>query len=124
MLEVYLGKTHINQVVRKTKIPSLEIITACETLPGDLKVFDFYKNIEKLIEPLKTTYDYIIIDSCPIIQAKDTLNVVCNADLSILVTSYRRTSRGMLTRLAPKILRNDGQQVYCVLNSYPPIFRS
>jgi chromosome partitioning protein len=85
--ELLSGDASIDQVIRKTAVPRLEIIPASIDLSGaaveliEQEERDFY--LKKALEPVKGRYDYILID-CPPSLGVLTLNGMTAADAVLI----------------------------------------
>lgn len=81
--ELLAGQVEAEQAVKKTPVEGLDVISASEDLSGaaielvDQENREFF--LKNALEPLKSKYDYILID-CPPSLGLLTLNGLCAAD--------------------------------------------
>jgi chromosome partitioning protein len=85
--ELLSGKVTIEEAIRKTAIPGLDVIPASIDLSGaaveliEQKERNFF--LKKALEPVKDTYDYLLID-CPPSLGILTLNGMTAADAVLI----------------------------------------
>jgi chromosome partitioning protein len=85
--ELLSGTASIDQTIRKTAVPGLEVIPASIDLSGaaveliEQEERDFY--LKKALEPVKSRYDFILID-CPPSLGVLTLNGMTAADAVLI----------------------------------------
>jgi capsular exopolysaccharide synthesis family protein len=104
-----------NAIVKIPEIPSLAILPAGPPVanPGDL--MDTEKMAE-LIKSLRTEYEYIVIDSPPLIPFSDARLMAAISDAVVLVGRYGMTTRRALTRSAAILEQVRARLVGVVLN--------
>lgn len=76
----------------------VDFITAGSMVPYPNKVFDSTK-IDELIISLKEKYDYIIIDTAPVLLFPDILQIARLVDGYLITVAYRKTNRRDLKKL-------------------------
>jgi chromosome partitioning protein len=85
--EVLINETAIEDVIRKTEIPFLEVAPSHLRLVGaEIELVNMFAREKKLasaLEPIKNKYDFIIVD-CPPSLGLLTLNTLTAAD-SVLI---------------------------------------
>lgn len=85
--ELLSGTAEVDQTIRRTAVPRLEVIPASIDLSGaaveliEQEDRDFY--LKKALEPVKSRYDYILID-CPPSLGVLTLNGMTAADAVLI----------------------------------------
>jgi chromosome partitioning protein len=85
--ELLSGAASLDQAIRKTAVPGLDLIPASIDLSGaaveliEQEERDFY--LKKALEPVKSRYDYILID-CPPSLGVLTLNGMAAADAVLI----------------------------------------
>jgi succinoglycan biosynthesis transport protein ExoP len=102
-------------IVKVPEIPSLAILPAGPAVenPGDL--MDTEKMAE-LVNSLRDEYDYIVIDSPPLIPFSDARLIAAISDAVVLVGRYGKTTRRALTRSAAILEQVRARVVGVVLN--------
>lgn len=65
---------------------------------------------------LKTQYDYIVIDSPPVLAASDSLILAQNADKVLMVTRYDKSIEGQVTYAVKQMHKANMQVDGIILN--------
>ncbi len=120
LADVLSGKAGIKNVSRSTGIPNLSVITAgkVSSLPTD--ILD-RGDIPALFQELKFYFDFIVIDSPPVIPVSDPLLLADNVDGVLIVIRAGSTQREVVNRAA-NLLRNAGSNIVgVVLNDYEDV---
>ena len=89
LTDVLFGKSDLKDVTKKIE-DSLFLITAGTILPNPPEILGS-KEMENLIKELKINFDYIIIDTPPILPVSDTLLLASKADATLIVVKARKT---------------------------------
>ena len=89
LTDVLFGKSDLKGVPKKIE-DSLFLITAGTILPNSVEILGS-KEMENLIKELKINFDYIIIDTPPILPVSDTLLLASKADATLIVVKARKT---------------------------------
>lgn len=72
--------------------------------------------MKKLIDELKTKFDYIILDTPPYSLVTDSSLLAAYADISVIVLRQGFTFKWVLQELNKKAFENPSQPIYTVLN--------
>ena len=86
----YLRNSSDGLYIRKTNIENLSIVTA-GTMVNNPSELIGQEKFKKTIEALKEKYDYVIIDSSPILMVTDSILVSRVVDATILIAIYNKT---------------------------------
>jgi capsular exopolysaccharide synthesis family protein len=87
------GKASIDEVIQPSgKLPNLDVITAGPIPPNPAELIASDK-CNKLFEELKERYDYIIIDTPPLLWVTDALLLMKHVDTSIYVIRQAVTNK-------------------------------
>ena len=89
-LSDYLRNSSDGLYIRKTNIENLSIVTA-GTMVNNPSELIGQEKFKKTIEALKEKYDYVIIDSSPILMVTDSIQVSRVVDATILIAIYNKT---------------------------------
>ena len=89
-LSDYLSNSTDGLYIRKTNIENLSIVTA-GTMVNNPSELIGQEKFKKTIEALKEKYDYVIIDSSPILMVTDSILVSRVVDATILIAIYNKT---------------------------------
>ena len=98
MSRVLSGNTPLKNVINKTEIETLDYITAdiIPPNPSELISGDLMKTV---IEELKETYDYIIIDTSPVGLVADSIHLFKQADLPLYILKANYSKRRFVYNL-------------------------
>ena len=82
--DLILGKLSLDETIKRTSIENLDIITVgtIPPNPGDLLLSDKFKDI---LKDLKDRYEYVVIDSPPMGSVSDTVFLMKEVDLSLVL---------------------------------------
>ena len=89
-LSDYLSNSTDGLYIRKTNVENLSIVTA-GTMVNNPSELIGQEKFKKTIEALKEKYDYVIIDSSPILMVTDSILVSRVVDATILIAIYNKT---------------------------------
>ena len=110
-----IGKAKLDEVIRPGAYPTLDVITAGPVPPNasDLILSDRMKNT---ISELKAKYDYVILDTPPILLISDALVLMEHVDTALLVTNVAKSSRRGVQHLEDLLEQNNLKHASFVLN--------
>lgn len=114
--EVLKGEVNWQEVVVPTAYPSLSVLPRGKTLsqPSEHLLRD---STDRLIQELYQHYDYIIIDSSPVLAADDTTSLAPKIDATLFVVRLSYTS-ARLTKKSLELLYNRQVNVPGVILNY------
>jgi len=104
--EVLIGKSNIKNVSRKTSIQDLTVITSGNVTAPPSDILD-QADIPGLLQELIFYFDFIIIDSPPVIPVSDPLLIAEQVDGVLLVVKAGSTQREVVNRTT-NLLSNAG----------------
>ena len=97
----------------------LDVLFSGQIAPNPNDLLDM-KKFDLLIEELKKTYDFVVLDSAPVMLVSDTLHLVENADVVIYTVKSDFTDKEMLN-FADGFRRDNGiKDLVFVLNNVKP----
>ncbi|MGD8779506.1 MAG: polysaccharide biosynthesis tyrosine autokinase [Ignavibacteria bacterium] len=97
--------SRFSEVIKKTSIPNMFYL-ASGTQPSNPSEILSSGQIEKLLTILKSKFDYIILDSPPIVAVTDAEILSTLADGTVLVVKANETDKHLVER-SIELLRND-----------------
>jgi capsular exopolysaccharide synthesis family protein len=114
--EVLKGEVNWNEVVMPTAYANLFLITRGKALgqPSEHLLRD---STDRLLQEIYNHFDYIIIDSSPVLAADDTTSLAPKIDATIFVVRLSHTS-ARLTRKSLELLYNRQVNVPGVILNY------
>ena len=117
-LTTYLiGKSSLEEIIQHTEYPNLDVITAGPTPPNPAELLQT-DEMRDLLETLKSTYDYILIDSAPVGLVSDSLIIMGMADINLYVIRSQYSRRDFA--VIPDRLKADSniKNIYILLNAF------
>ncbi len=109
------GNKSLNEVIRKTKIKNLDIITAGIIPPNAIQILNGSK-FDSMIKELQKKYDRIIFDTPPVSIVSDALVISKKVDGVVLVAKYGKTNKHILKESRDKFLFAKSNIIGTVLN--------
>ncbi len=98
---------------------NLDVLFSGQIAPNPNDLLDM-KKFALMIEYLKTKYQYIILDSAPVMLVSDTLQLVENSDVVLYVVKSNATEKEMIDFAADFKKDNKIANMAFVLNSVKP----
>ena len=114
LTDVLFGKSDLKGVPKKIE-DSLFLITAGTILPNSAEILGS-KEMENLIKELKINFDYIIIDTPPILPVSDTLLLESKADATLIVVKDRKNKEKMVKESYERLIEAKTNVIGTVLN--------
>lgn len=111
--ELVVGTLRPEDVIRRGLLPNLDVITT-GTLPPNPAELMASPSLAGLLERLSSQYDFVIIDTPPVLVAADTPTIAAHAGTILLVARAEETQIGELHECA-KRLTHAGRSVTGVL---------
>ena len=114
-LSDYLSNSTDGLYIRKTNVENLSIVTA-GTMVNNPSELIGQEKFKKTIEALKEKYDYVIIDSSPILMVTDSILISRVVDATILIAIYNKTRIDDLKSAIRRINHVGGNVAGVVVN--------
>ncbi|RJO61797.1 polysaccharide biosynthesis tyrosine autokinase [candidate division WS5 bacterium] len=115
-LSTYLeGSTEFNGLIKKSQYPGLDIVTAGPIHQNPSELLNSSR-IKELIDVLSAAYDYIIIDSAPILGMSDSLILSTISEGVILVIKANATPADALIQSNKALANVTANTVGIILN--------
>lgn len=93
---VLSGATPLTEVLQETNYPHLTVLAAGPTPPNPSELLGS-RTAEKMIAELRGNFDYVIIDSAPLLAVTDGAVLAAHADGALVVVRAGKTRRDQLT---------------------------
>ncbi|MUL76171.1 polysaccharide biosynthesis tyrosine autokinase [Mycolicibacterium sp. CBMA 226] len=120
---VLSGAVSLSDALQETTYSGLTVLAAGATPPNPSELLASHA-ARNLLEELRTKFDYVIVDSCPLLAVTDAALLAANSDGALLLGRYGQTKRDQL-KGAADALRNVGANLLgTVLTMTPPRDRS
>ncbi len=101
-----LGKARIHDLIRRVEGTNLFIITAGESVPNPLELLNL-PQCGTLIEALRDHFDWVILDSPPLLFAADGNLLSTMADGTVLVVRIGATTYDSVARAVQSLCENN-----------------
>ncbi|MGB0370847.1 MAG: polysaccharide biosynthesis tyrosine autokinase [Opitutales bacterium] len=115
LCELIQSKGQLADYVQKTELEDLDVLTTGERIeqPSELFLDDW---LGKVIEQARSTYQYIIIDTAPILATDDTMTFIRHIDMIAFVVRSGRTQLRQLRPAVEKLEQRRARFAGFVLN--------
>jgi len=110
-----VGESRLEDVIQKTDIPNLEIITCGHIPPNPAELLGSEK-MKETVALLIDRYDKILFDTCPVLAITDTVILSAMVDEVLLVIKEGKTSRDMPARAVEQLRDVRANLLGAVLN--------
>ncbi len=115
--DYFFGQATFDEVVRKSEINNLDYVTAGTIPPNPSEILGSTQ-MEAFLEKLKTKYDYIIIDSPPIIAVTDSEILSSLVDGTLLVVSANNTEMELMEKAVQLLSHEHSSFIGVLLNNF------
>ena len=109
------GSSEFNGLIKKSPYPGLDVITA-GPIPSNPSDLLNSSRIKELIDAMSAAYDYIIIDSAPVLGMSDSLILSTITDCVILVVKANNTPVDALIQTNKALMNINANTVGVILN--------
>lgn len=114
LVDVLVGKSDLKSVTKKIE-DSLFLITAGTVPPNPAEILGS-KEMEDLIKELSINFDYIILDTTPILPVSDTLLLASKADATLIVVKARKTKEKVVKESYDQLVEARANVIGTILN--------
>jgi len=115
LTNIMAGKMTINEAIQTTSIPNLEILT-CGRRPGNPAELLLSDSFFDIIRELREKYDFIIMDTPPLLAVSDPANAAATVDAVILTLRLRRNLKPLASRAAQMLQAVNANLLGVVVN--------
>jgi capsular exopolysaccharide synthesis family protein len=115
---VLAGRASIDDVLQKTRFPNLTVLTSGAVPPNPSELLGSLA-AQKVFGELRSRFDYVVVDSCPLLAVTDAAILAADADGVLLVVRFGETKREQLTH-AVRNLRDVGAPLLGAISSMTP----
>jgi succinoglycan biosynthesis transport protein ExoP len=117
LTSVLTGKTPLQDAITSIPgVPSLHILPAGPIAPMPAELLGSLQ-MQRLVEGLRANYDFILIDTPPVLTVTDAAVLVSISDGVVLVLRYGEASRNVVARASEILLRSGAHLLGVVLNA-------
>lgn len=116
MVNVLTGEIKVEEAIQETGVPNLWMLTSGRLRRGSLGIMN-NQRLRAVMDVLKDKYDYVLMDSPPILGVTDAAILASEADGVLLVVQYRKYPK-IISLRAKRMIENAGGHVMgAVLNN-------
>ena len=112
-----IGDVTREAIIQKTEIENLDVITSGPIPPNPSELL-MSQSCDDLINSLKETYDYVILDTPPIGLVSDAIELLKYSNSTIYVVRQNYTEKGMLKIINEKYNKKEVTKISIVLNDF------
>src|SRR3984957_16501905 len=117
LTSVLTGKSTLQEAVTSIPaVPSLHLLPAGPIAPMPAELLGSLQ-MQRLVEGLRANYDFILIDTPPVLTVTDAAVLVSISDGVVLVLRYGQASRNVVARASEILLRSGAHLLGVVLNA-------
>jgi capsular exopolysaccharide synthesis family protein len=115
LTDLLTGQAQLNQVIHRTAVPCLDILPAGSRAPNPAELLGSHA-MGHLIHDLQQRYDFVLLDSPPVLPVADGLMLSRLVDSVVLVVRSRATDRKVAQEARRRLLRVNARVLGVVLN--------
>lgn len=112
-----IGDNTLEEVIQKTHVPHLDVITSGPIPPNPSELI-LGDSMQEMINELKKSYDYIVLDTPPVGLVSDALELSQFCDVTLYVVRQNFTKKEMLVLLNNRTKRGELNNVSILFNGY------
>jgi capsular exopolysaccharide synthesis family protein len=116
LVNVLTGELKIEEVIQETGVPNLWMMTSGRLRRGSLGIMNSAR-LRAMMDTLKEKYDFVLMDSPPILGVTDAAILASEADGVLLVVQYRKYPKIISLRAKRMIENAGGHLMGAVLNN-------
>ncbi len=106
---VLSGGATLSEVLQDTKFPRLSVLAAGPTPPNPSELLGSHA-AKKTLNELRSRFDYVIVDSAPLLAVTDAAVIATHCDGALVMTRFGETKREQLSH-AVRNLKDAGASV-------------
>jgi capsular exopolysaccharide synthesis family protein len=113
--DVFVRKEPVDAVVRATALPNLHVMTA-GPLPPNPPALLARRQLGELLEELRRSFEWVLIDSPPLASVTDALLLARHADHTVLVVQHGKVDKRLVKRSVAALRKVTPHLLGAVLN--------
>ncbi len=115
--DYFFGQATFDEILRKSDLNNLDYITAGTIPPNPSEILSS-SQMEEFIAKLKSEYDYVILDSPPVIAVTDSEIISSIVDGTVLVVSAGNTEMELMEKALELLKHERSSLIGVVLNNF------
>lgn len=113
--DILADRVDLEEAIKKNKKNGFDVITSGEKTNAVVNLLESNK-MKTLIDNLRKKYDYILVDSPPVINVSDAIYISRLTDSILFVLSQNQTKRGLVKEAISLLKRNKCNILGIVIN--------
>ncbi|MBF2758618.1 MULTISPECIES: polysaccharide biosynthesis tyrosine autokinase [unclassified Staphylococcus] len=113
-----IGKSDFDKAIRSTRINNLDLLTSGPIPPNPSELIAS-TNFTNILDKLFSIYDFILIDTPPVISVTDAQVYLRNVDDCVLVIDTEHNNKNEIKKAKRLIEQADGHLLGAILNKTP-----
>jgi capsular exopolysaccharide synthesis family protein len=115
--DILAGKTTLARAMHANVIPGLDVLCAGDLLLKDPEILGS-KHMEKFLKDLQSTYEWVLIDTSPVLAVSDAALLSAMVDGAVMVVAGAQTRMLALERAMEFVGGGGGKVVGVFLNNF------
>ncbi|QIV81152.1 polysaccharide biosynthesis tyrosine autokinase [Mycolicibacterium frederiksbergense] len=115
---VLSGQVSLSEALQKTQFPGLSVLTSGAIPPNPSELLGS-ESARKILHELRAEFDYVIVDSTPLLAVTDAAILSAGADGVLIIARYGRTKREQLTHAIGSLRDVDAQLLGSMFTMVP-----
>ncbi|MHB7917506.1 polysaccharide biosynthesis tyrosine autokinase [Staphylococcus borealis] len=113
-----IGKSDFDRAIRSTRINNLDLLTSGPIPPNPSELIASVR-FENILDKLFSIYDFILIDTPPVISVTDAQVYLRNVEDCVLVIDTEHNNKNEIKKAKRLIEQADGHLLGAILNKTP-----
>ncbi|WP_368863199.1 polysaccharide biosynthesis tyrosine autokinase [Staphylococcus hominis] len=110
-----IGKSEFDKAIRSTRVENLDLLTSGPVPPNPSELIAS-KNFKKIFGTLQNEYDFILIDTPPIISVTDAQVFLQYVPNCVMIIDAQKNNKNEVKKAKQLIEQADGHVIGAVLN--------
>jgi capsular exopolysaccharide synthesis family protein len=115
LTEVLTGQFDLADVIRPTAVENLFLISAGTVPPNPAELIGS-KSMRHTLDSLREQFDFVFIDSAPVMVVSDSLFIAAIADGTVVLVDSSATPRAIVSEMCSRLSRVGAKVLGVVLN--------
>lgn len=104
LTDILLGKINWEEAIRKSNLKNFFILTCGQSIQEPLSLLSS-ERMEGLLTVLKTDFDFVVLDTPPVLMSAEAEMIVSKVDVSVLVIKAQATRREVVMRAVERMIQ-------------------
>jgi capsular exopolysaccharide synthesis family protein len=114
-----IGKTTWQDAVQHSEVADMDVLTS-GPIPPNASELAINDRVDTMVAEARKAYDFVVIDTPPILLITDALVLMKHVDRALLVTNIKRANIRGMRQLEDLLEQNSIEHVSMVLNGIVP----